>query len=227
MHIFKGISQIFFPNICFCCENVLTNQEKVICTYCLHNLPVTNYTLTKDTSVLKVFYGRVAIENATALLFYQKKGIVQNLIHHLKYRNQQKIGTFIGNWLGAEMKESNQFNEIDYIIPVPLHSKRLKERGYNQVTKFGKQLADVLEVPYLENVLSRKKANKTQTNKGRMDRWNNVIELFYLENVLLFENKHILLIDDIITTGATIEACCNELNKTKNIKVSIAVMAIS
>jgi len=227
MQIFKDITHIFFPNICMCCKNTLKNNEKIICSYCLHELPLTNYTLTNSNAVLKIFYGRIALENATALLYYHKKGIVQNLIHNLKYRNQQTIGSFIGKWLGTEMKESNQFTNIDYIVPIPLHKKRLKERGYNQVTTFGKVLAKILDVSYIENVIIRKSANKTQTHKGRFDRWKNVTELFYLTNLSFFENKHILLIDDIITTGATIEACYNELIKTKNIKISIAVMAIT
>lgn len=227
MQFFKDITRIFFPNVCMCCENGLTNSENTICTYCLHELPLTNYTLTNSNAVLKIFYGRITLEKATALLYYHKKGIVQNLIHNLKYGNQQSIGEFIGNWLGTEMKESNQFTNIDYIVPIPLHKNRLKERGYNQVTTFGKTLAKILDVSYIENVIIRKSANKTQTHKGRFDRWKNVTELFYITNVSFFENKHILLIDDIITTGATIESCYNELIKTKNIRISVAVMAIT
>lgn len=227
MRIFKDINHIFFPNICMCCENVLTNNEKTICTYCLHELPLTNYTLTNSDVVLKIFYGRIALVKATALFYYHKKGIVQNLIHNLKYRNQQNIGNFIGDWLGTEMKESNQFVNIDYIVPIPLHKNRLKERGYNQVTMFGETLAKILEVPYIENVIIRKSANNTQTHKGRFDRWKNTTELFYITDLSFFENKHILLIDDIITTGATIESCYNELEKINNCRISVAVMAIT
>ena len=227
MQFFKDITHIFFPNICSCCDNVLTSNEITVCTQCIYDLPLTNYTLENSDFVKKVFYGRIQLEQATALFLYQKKGIVQNLIHNLKYRGHQEIGIFIGKWLGQEMKKSNNYEDIDYIIPVPLHKKRFKERGYNQLTQFGKQLSKELEIKYLENILVRKTTSRTQTKKIRTERWKNVIELFYLVDLSIFENKHILLIDDIITTGATLESCSTELLKTKNLKISIAVMAIT
>jgi len=135
MQFFKDITHIFFPNICSCCDNVLTSNEITVCTQCIYDLPLTNYTLENSDFVKKVFYGRIQLEQATALFLYQKKGIVQNLIHNLKYRGHQEIGIFIGKWLGQEMKKSNNYEDIDYIIPVPLHKKRFKERGYNQLTQ--------------------------------------------------------------------------------------------
>jgi len=169
----------------------------------------------------------VKIEQATSLLFYSKKGIVQELIHNLKYRGHQEIGVFLGDWLGKEIITHNYFNDIDYIIPVPLHKNRLKKRGYNQVTKFGERLSHHLKKPYESKMLIRKTASATQTKKSRFDRWTNVKELFYLTDTSIFQNKHILLIDDIITTGATLEACANELLRTENIRISIAVMAVT
>jgi ComF family protein len=227
MRIFNDILNIFFPNVCLSCDSVLTQHENTLCSRCLADLPLTNYLKNENINVVKVFYGRIKIEHATALLFYHKKGITQELIHKLKYKGYEQIGTFFGDWLGIDLKKEGIFEDIDYIIPVPLHKNRLKSRGYNQVTKFGQRLAFHLDKPFIEDKLIRTNANKTQTKKSRLERIKNVNELFYLTDNLFFEGKHILLIDDIITTGATIEACANELLKTKNIKISLAVMAIT
>jgi len=227
MQIIADIKHIFFPNICLSCDTVLINEEKTICSYCIHELPFTNYTLTNSLAISRLFYGRVSLEKATALLFFKKKGKVQHLIHNLKYKNNQEIGTFLGEWIGNEMKESGNYTNIDFIIPVPLHKKRFKSRGYNQLTKFGIAISNILNTTYNTDILLKKSFNKTQTKKGRLDRLRNIDELFYLKNKELFENKHILLLDDIITTGATIEACSLELLKIKNIKISLAVMAIT
>jgi len=227
MQIFTDILNIFYPNTCLSCDNILTTNEKTVCTDCIYNLPLTDYTKNNDISVEKIFYGRVKIEQATALLYYTKKGIVQQLMHNLKYRGYEEVGVFIGDWLGKEIVKHSCFKDIDYIIPVPLHKNRLKQRGYNQVTKFGEKLSHYLEKPLIKDVLIKKSASSTQTKKSRFERAKNVKELFFLTDLLKFENKHILLIDDIITTGATLEACANELLKTKNIKISIAVMAVT
>ena len=227
MQFFTDILNIFYPNICLNCDSVLTQHENTLCSKCLLDLPLTNYLESNNDNVAKIFYGRIKIEHATALLFYQKKGITQELIHKLKYKGYEQIGTFFGDWLGINLKENGSFNDVDLIISVPLHKKRLKSRGYNQVTKFGQRLAFHLDKPYIDNILIRTNANRTQTKKSRLERIKNVKELFYLTNNHFFEGKHILLIDDIITTGATIESCVNELLKTKNIKISLAVIAIT
>ena len=227
MQFFTDILNVFFPNVCLNCNLVLTHQENTLCSSCLVDLPLTNYLENDNNIVSKIFYGRIKIEHATALLFYHKKGITQELIHKLKYKGYEQIGTFFGNWLGKNLKDTHSFDDIDFIIPVPLHKKRIKIRGYNQVTKFGQQLAFHLEKPYLENILIRTNANKTQTKKSRIERIKNVNELFFLTDDTFLKGKHILLIDDIITTGATMESCVNELLKTKDIKISLAVMAIT
>lgn len=227
MQFLIDIKNIFYPNICLSCEAVLSNNEHVVCTSCLYKLPLSYSLEINNLIVEKVFFGRVKVFQATALLSYQKKGITQKLIHQLKYRGHQEIGTYLGDWLGSKMIKSELFDTIDYIIPVPLHKKRLKKRGYNQVSTFGLQLSKKLKVPFIENILIRTSTNPTQTKKTRLERWKNVVELFYLTDTTIFENKHILLIDDILTTGATIEACANELFKTNNITISLAFMAIT
>ncbi|AEH01058.1 phosphoribosyltransferase [Lacinutrix sp. 5H-3-7-4] len=206
---------------------MLNDNEKYICTTCRHNLPVTNYHKTNDDFVKKVFYGRAKLEQATALLRFEKKGIVQQLLHDLKYREQQQIGTFLGKWLGIELKETNNYNAIDMVIPVPLHKTKLGSRGYNQVEKFGKEIALALNTEYQDKILQKITNTSSQVNKKRFARWQNNTELFAVTNTQKLNNKHILLVDDIITTGATLEACIAELNKANNIKISIATMAIA
>lgn len=225
--MFKPIVNLFFPKVCYACLHLLSDNEKTICMDCRHDLPVTNFHFNHDNTVTKVFYGRAKIENGTALFRFEKKGIVQQLIHGLKYKGYENIGFFLGNWLGGELKNIEPYKSIDMVIPVPLHKKKLQKRGFNQVAKFGQQIAKALKADYKADVLLKVTASKSQVNKKRLARWNNSDELFTLANSESIENKHILLVDDIITTGATLEACIAVLNQTKNIKISIATMAIA
>jgi len=183
MNFLKDIFNIFFPEICLCCNNHLATNETTICITCRHDLPFTNFSFEKDNLVEKSFYGRIPIENATALFYFIKKGKIQQLIHQLKYNKQQQVGNFIGNWLGAEMAESNRFKNIDYIIPVPLHRKKLRTRGYNQVTTFGESLSKKLNIAYNSTILVKISSTKTQTKKLRFDRWKNVQELFVVKTI--------------------------------------------
>jgi len=194
---------------------------------CRHDLPITNFHFDNNDSVAKVLYGRAKIENGTALFRFEKKGNVQRLIHNLKYKDHEHIGFVLGNWLGGELKTLESYKNIDVVIPVPLHKNKLKKRGYNQVALFGKQVAEALNADYLDDVLVKVTNTKSQVNKKRLARWTNSDELFTLKNIEAIDNKHILVVDDIITTGATLEACISVLNQAKNIKISIATMAIA
>lgn len=225
MHFLKDFFNLFYPKLCANCENQLTQNEIVVCTFCRHDLPLTDFTNYTENKVTQTFYGRISIEKATSLLFFRKKGITKNLIHQLKYKGNEGVGVFFGDWLGEILKENNQFSDVDFILPVPLHHKKIKERGYNQVTKFGERLSFHLKIPFIENVLIRTSTSKTQTFKARLERFKNLDTKFLLNNTSTFINKHILLIDDVITTGATLEACVKELQKTKGIKVSLLTMA--
>ena len=223
----KSIVNLFFPKVCNACNNLLNDNEDTICLDCRHDLPVTNFHFDNNESVKKVLYGRVEVENATALFRFEKKGNVQRLIHNLKYKGHEHIGFVLGNWLGGELKTLDPYNDVDVVIPVPLHKNKLKTRGFNQVAKFGKQIAEALHADYFEDVLLKVTNTKSQVNKKRLARWNNNEELFTLENKMKIENKHILIVDDIITTGATLEACISVLNQAENVKISIATMAIA
>ena len=223
----KNLLNLFFPKVCYACSNLLLDNEKQICTTCRHDLPITNFHFEDNETIKKVLYGRVNLELATALLRFEKKGIVQQLLHNLKYRGHETIGKILGEWLGGELKTIEAYKNIDGIIPVPLHKRKLRKRGYNQVEKFGKAIAKALEVDYIDNVLLKTTATKTQVFKKRIARWNNSNEIFTIQNESLIKGKHILLVDDIITTGATVEACSNMINKAENVKISVATMAIA
>jgi ComF family protein len=225
MNPLNDIFNLFYPERCSICENQLVKGEKTICVSCISELPVTNFCNLKNNSVETSFYGRILVEEATSLFYFHKEGKVQKLIHQLKYKGDQQIGTVLGDWLGENMLESDRFKDIDCIIAVPLHPKKLKKRGYNQLTKFGQILSDKLQIPMIEAVLVKVSVSQTQTKKSRFDRSINVDEKFELSDNRILANKHILLIDDIITTGATLEACSIALLHSENIKISIATMA--
>ncbi|WP_042244337.1 ComF family protein [Jejuia pallidilutea] len=223
----NSLLNLFFPKVCYACSNYLSDNEDTICINCRHDLPVTDFHFNNDDTIKKVLRGRAKIEHATALFRFEKKGPVQQLIHGLKYKGYEHIGELLGDWLGGELAELKTYQNIDMVIPVPMHPKKLKKRGYNQVTKFGQQIAEVLNVAYVDDVLIKITNTTSQTTKKRVARWSNSNELFALRNISKIENKHILLVDDIITTGATLEACCLVLNQAKHLKISIATMAIA
>ena len=223
----KNLLNLFFPMVCEACNNVLADNEIVLCTSCRHHLPVTNFHFDNAETVKKIVYGRVKLENATALLHFSKKGIVQQILHNLKYRGHEDIGEFFGKWFGAELATIEAYKNIDVIVPVPLYKSKLRKRGYNQVAKFGIAIAEALNAEYNDTVLIKTKSSKTQVFKGRLTRWNDDGALFKISENKSLEGKHILLVDDIITTGATVEACATVLLKIDNIKLSLATMAIA
>ena len=218
---------LFFPKVCEACSNLLRDNEYMVCTNCRHQLPVTNFHLENSEALKKTLYGRVKLENATALLHFSKKGIVQQLLHNLKYRGHEQIGGFFGKWLGSELAALEAYKSVDVVIPVPLHRSKLRKRGYNQVAEFGLEIANALSIPYVSHVLIKIRSTKTQVFKGRLKRWNTEAEFFKVQDYDDLKGKHILLVDDIITTGATIEACALALSKIDKLKLSIATMAIA
>lgn len=225
MHFLKDFFYIFYPKICANCKEQLLQNEKTICTFCRHDLPLTNFQSYTKNKVSSIFLGRITIEKAYSLLFFRKKSSTKNLIHELKYKGNEEVGVFFGNWLGEMLSKNKEFANVDFIIPVPIHLKRKKIRGYNQVTKFGKCLSTHLHIKFIEDILVRKSSTKTQTLKARFERFNDAETKFSLTDTAFFKNKHVLIIDDVITTGATLEACSIALLKTSGIKISILTMA--
>ncbi|MBA6156210.1 ComF family protein [Tenacibaculum sp. S7007] len=225
MRFLKDIFYLFYPNLCINCTTILLQNEQYLCVGCVSGLPLIDDDEHTNVTLKSVFYGKLPVKNVRSFLYYQKHGITQKIIHQLKYKNQPEIGSYLGKWFGNSLKESEVFKDVDYIVPVPLHAKKLKKRGYNQVTSFGESLSEVLKIKYKPAILLRTSITKTQTLKQRFERFTNSKTKFKLTDKELFKNKHILLIDDVITTGATLEACCNELLKIDGIAISIATMA--
>jgi ComF family protein len=225
--MFHDFLNLLYPKLCHACEDSLKTNEKVLCTSCVHALPIADHHLEKDNPVEKIFYGRIPVENATALLLFEKKGMVQKLIHNLKYRGHKEIGPYLGSWLGSELKQIPEWKQITMVIPVPLHKKKLKIRGFNQVAGFGNEIADALEVPYREDVLLKISSTQTQTLKKRLARWGTFDETFIIYNSQDLEGQHLLLVDDLVTTGATLEACAQKLLKVPGLKISFATMAVT
>jgi len=223
----KNLLNLFFPEVCRACSNHLSDNELQICTSCRHNLPLTKFHDDQNNAVHKILYGRVKLEQATALLHFSKKGIVQQLMHNLKYRGHEDIGQFLGEWLGHELKMLEGYSNIDVVIPVPLHKTKLKSRGFNQVDKFGVAIANALNAEYNPSVLRKIKNTKTQVFKDRLKRNSKKNINFKIVNGDCLENKHILIVDDIITTGATIEDCANTLLEINGIRLSLATMSIT
>ena len=216
---------LLFPELCPACGESLMANEHIVCTDCLYNLPVTNFHLQPDNIVARQFWGKINLESAYALYYFAKGGKTQNLMHHFKYRSMPQIGNLLGNIAGVQLAKTDVFNSVDVIIPVPLHKSRLRQRGYNQSTCFADGLAQKLNAFVDDNNLVRLKATETQTHKSRFMRFENMQEVFAVKNPELLQNKHILLVDDVVTTGSTLEACGLELLKIEGVKLSIATIA--
>lgn len=221
---------LLFPKVCNGCNELLLKEETVLCSACRFNLPLACHHRNNDSTFIDIFYGRFPVKHATALLQFQKRGITQNILHNLKYRNQEQISDFFGRWLGAELSEISGYKNIDLVIPVPLHKQKLKKRGYNQVEGFGKAIAEALNIPYRDDILLKVSKTNSQVFKERFSRFNPAWKeegVFSLDKKEAIENQHILLVDDIITTGATLETCAQQLLKATNVKVSLATIAIA
>lgn len=216
---------LLFPQLCPACGTDLMANEKIICTDCLYNLPFTNFHLQPDNIVAQQFWGKINLEAAYALYYFTKGGKVQNLMHHFKYKGMHQIGNLLGNIAGGQLSKNKKFTTVDYIIPVPLHKSRLKERGYNQSACFANGLANKLNTMVEDANLVRVKATETQTHRSRFARFENMQEVFVVKDIERLRDKHVLLVDDIVTTGSTLEACAIPLLKIPGLKLSIATIA--
>lgn len=223
----KDLQSLFFPPICLACKGPVAGEDILICATCQASLPFTAHHLQKDNRMEQRFWGRIKVERATAFLQFQKGGSVQNLLHFLKYEHREDLGKYLGNWYGRELKETDIFINIDYVIPVPIHKERLKKRGYNQIDQFSRCIAFQIGKEYRSDLLVRVKNSSTQINRSKEERFSHLERAFMWQKPEDMEGKHILIIDDIMTTGATFESCCYPLKSINGVKISICTLAIA
>lgn len=224
---FADFFNLLYPDLCLVCgENLLKNEQQ-ICLSCLTAIPKTNYHLLADNPIEKRFWGKVPVYRGTAFFFFQKGSPFQKLLHALKYKGNKEIGERMGKYAAVDLLDSPDFKSVDVIIPVPLHPTKYKKRGYNQSEWIGKGLSEILEKPQDTTTLIRVKENATQTKKSVFERYENTEGIFELSDKNTFSGKHVLLVDDVLTTGSTLEACIKALMQSDNIKISIFTLAVA
>ena len=220
---FSDFTELLYPLVCPVCNNKLSANDISICLSCTGKLPETNFHNDDDNETAKIFWGRIPVEFATSFLRFEKGGIAQQLMHKLKYKGHQQIGIDLGRIFASRIGNT-KINECNIIIPVPLHKNKLRKRGYNQSTLIAEGMSSILNIPVSKEILTRKIKTQTQTYLKKYERWENVKDVFYCSDISGIKDKHVLIIDDVITTGATIEACANVLLEAGAKKISIATL---
>lgn len=225
--IISDFIALIYPSCCDACKGELVKGEDILCTSCLLELPRTNYHLERFNPLFKRLHGRIRLSYALAFFKFRKSGKVQALLHALKYHNRPDIGQKLGKVYGMELRLANYMEKFDVVVPVPLHTVRKRQRGYNQSEEFAKGLCASLDVPLDTTLLKRTVRTQTQTKRTRLNRWKNVQDVFEVTDPLKVTGRRILLVDDIATTGATLEACSVELLKAGCAELSIAAIAVT
>lgn len=216
---------LFYPRVCHGCGGDLISVEEYICLKCRQELVPSNYSTNKENRLYNNMVARIPIEEATAFYYFTKGGIVQNLLHELKYKGKTELGIHLGELYGQELQKHDRFKNIDVVIPVPLHDSKKSKRGFNQSEKLSQGICNSTTMKLELNVLTRNHFTETQTNKSRVERWENVKAAFSVNDINKLRGKHVLLVDDVITTGATLEACARKLMEIEGVKISIAALA--
>lgn len=225
MKLFKSLINLLFPRVCSACGNILLESEDTVCTTCRFLLPKTGYELHPDNPLAQIFYGQMPFHAVTAEFFFSKTGKVQHLIHGLKYHHCRENGIFLGQEIGKSLLQAPDYQGIDFIIPIPLHPKKEKIRGYNQSHVIAEGISEIMNVPIAERCLVRSVFTDTQTKKSREERYQNVKDIFEVKNDDKLEGKHVLLVDDVLTTGATLMSAGKALMQVEGIKISVATAA--
>jgi ComF family protein len=222
-----GLLHIAFPHVCEGCGTDILDKNHMLCLQCSSNLPLTSFHLHAGNPIEKAFWGRMAVTHATAQYYFTKESLMQRLMHQVKYRGNKELGIYLGRMMGHQLVSSNRFGYVDGLVPLPLHPTKERKRGFNQATLLCEGIAEVLGKPVWKDIMIRTSSTESQTKKNRVERWQNMEGRFELAKPALIEGKHVLLVDDVITTGATLEACGQELLKADNIKLSIATLCFS
>jgi ComF family protein len=222
--LLRELAHLFFPAVCMVCNEQLVHSEECICLRCLYKLPRTYNFKQLDNAAEQLMAGRIPFERIATFCIYVKGGMLPPLIHQLKYHHQKKVGILLGRIFGEDLRGSDFLKTIDVIVPVPLHPKREKSRGYNQAEVIARGLSESTSLPVIVGNLNRILFNPTQTKRSKTQRWENVKHIFHVEDPNIFAHKHLLIVDDVITTGSTIEACGIALQECPGIKISVATL---
>ncbi len=225
MKLFKCLVNLLFPRTCAACGNLLLEGEEIVCTTCRFLMPKTHYEMNPNNPLAQNFFGQMPFNAVSAEFFFSKSGKVQHLIHGLKYHHCRENGVFLGQEIGKSLLKAPDFQGIDFIIPIPLHPKKEKLRGYNQSHVIAEGIKEITGIPIAEHCLVRSVFTATQTKKSREERWDNVKDIFILENAGKLAGKHVLLVDDVLTTGATLMSAGKALMQVEEIKISVVTAA--
>lgn len=224
----QNVLHLFYPHQCCGCGSDVLSAKEMLCLKCLAHLPYTQFESLQGNIVEKIFYGRVKIESAFSLLYFSRHQLVQRLIHQFKYGGNKKLGEFLGQLMGFALQKNSRFDTLNILIPLPLHADKEFKRGFNQAEILCKGIQQVTGLPIAENIsVTREKFTETQTKKHRAERWQNVENSFAVHNPGLLINTHALIVDDVVTTGATLESCAMAMQHIDGIKVSIATLALA
>jgi ComF family protein len=215
---------LVFPHVCEGCGSDVVDDHELLCLKCLGSLPKTGFQFHSNNIVEKMFWGRLPVREACAQYYFTKESMMQHLMHQLKYKGNKELGIYLGKLIGQSLKQTNRFSAIDALIPLPLFPSKEKKRGYNQATILCYGISEIINKPVLENVVIRTTHTETQTRKNRVARWQNMEGRFLLKEPSKLENKHVLLVDDVITTGASLEACGKEILKAEGLGLSICTL---
>lgn len=219
------LKNVVFPDFCPACSEQILPKGRLLCTNCLFELPFTDHFEIRENRVATHFWGRFPIKDAAGLLYFKRSGIVQNLLHDLKYKQNKNVGVTLGKITGEKILSSPFFRDIDLVIPVPLHPAKEFLRGYNQSYIFSMGISSVIRVPVYKDILEKNKKNESQTGKNRSERLQNVDDVYVLKKIESLKGKNILLVDDVITTGSTLEACMSALKCGQPESISIVTLA--
>lgn len=222
----EAFLHLLYPHTCAGCGDELSSPETALCLRCLHELPETGFAPLADNPAEKLFRGRLPLYSASAQYYFTRESLIQKLMHRFKYQGRRDLGYQLGRIMGKQLQTSGRF-PVDGLIPLPLFPQKEKKRGYNQALVLCEGMAVAMQVPVLRETVIRPEHTETQTRKGRVERWINMEGKFLLQQVSSLENKHVLLVDDVVTTGATLESCGNELLKIPGLQLSLATLCIA
>lgn len=224
--ITRSFIHLLFPHVCTGCGNDILQKESMLCMRCINALPETSFEQHANNPVEKLFWGRLPLAAAAAQFYFNKESLMQHLMHQFKYKGNKELGLQLGRMMGEQLLRSGRFT-ADALVPLPLFPAKEKKRGYNQAAILCEGMAEVMDIPVLHKAVIRPQHTETQTKKGRVERWKNIEGKFILADAAAIRNKRLLLVDDVVTTGATLESCGNELLKPENAQLSIACLCIA